>query len=455
MVTTAATTLDQLRSHQLIGTQRLDLAAGLTTFPEEILDLADSLEILDLSNNALTTLPDSFAQLHNLRIAFFNNNAFETLPEVLGHCPRLSMIGFKANQIATVPGASLPPTTRWLILTDNQITTLPDAIGALPALQKLMLAGNQLRTLPDSLAACQQLELIRIAANQLDDLPPWLLTLPRLSWLAYAGNPFCTALGKADSVPLPQIPWADLTLAEVLGQGASGIISRGVWRQNQPIPASKTSSETGGETAVAIKLFKGAITSDGLPADEMRACIAAGAHPNLIGPLGQVVDHPEQKNGLVLPLIPPTYRVLGGPPSLDSCTRDTYPPDTVFDLELVLRIATGVAAAAARLHQRGILHGDLYAHNTLVNGAGDTCLSDFGAASFYDPADTLAPGLERLEIRAWGCLLEDLLDRCPAPPEALAQLRQLQQACMQPDSLARPSFAEVLARLGAIGAPRG
>ena len=206
---------------------------------------------------------------------------------------------------------------------------------------------------------------------------------------------------------------------------------------------------------MAIKLFKGAITSDGLPADEMRACIAAGAHPNLIGPLGQVVDHPEQKNGLVLPLIPPTYRVLGGPPSLDSCTRDTYPPDTVFDLEVVLRIATGVAAAAARLHQRGILHGDLYAHNTLVNGAGDTCLSDFGAASFYDPADTLAPGLERLEIRAWGCLLEDLLDRCPAPPEALAQLRQLQQACMQPDSLARPSFAEVLARLGAIGAPRG
>lgn len=447
MVTTAATTLDQLRSHQLIGTQRLDLAAGLTTFPEEIFDLADSLEILDLSNNALTTLPDSFAQLHNLRIAFFNNNAFETLPEVLGQCPRLSMIGFKANQIATVPGASLPPTTRWLILTDNRITTLPDAIGALPALQKLMLAGNQFRILPDSLAACQQLELIRIAANQLDDLPPWLLTLPRLSWLAYAGNPFCTALGKADSVPLPQIPWADLTLAEVLGQGASGIISRGVWRQSQAIPA--------GETAVAIKLFKGAITSDGLPADEMRACIAAGAHPNLIGPLGQVVDHPEQKNGLVLPLIPPTYRVLGGPPSLDSCTRDTYPPDTVFDLELVLRIATGVAAAAARLHQRGILHGDLYAHNTLVNGAGDTCLSDFGAASFYDPADTLAPGLERLEIRAWGCLLEDLLDRCPAPPEALAQLRQLQQACMQPDSLARPSFAEVLAGLGAIGAPRG
>ena len=62
MVTTAATTLDQLRSHQLIGTQRLDLAAGLTTFPEEILDLADSLEILDLSNNAVVPMTKSAAR---------------------------------------------------------------------------------------------------------------------------------------------------------------------------------------------------------------------------------------------------------------------------------------------------------------------------------------------------------------------------------------------------------
>ncbi|MBE9113281.1 protein kinase [Nodosilinea sp. LEGE 07298] len=423
-------TLEMLRSRQLIGTQRLTLAADLTTFPEEILELADSLEILDLSNNALTTLPDSFAKLHNLRIAFFNNNGFETVPEVLAQCPNLSMIGFKANQIATVPAESLPAKTRWLILTDNCLQALPETLGQLPHLQKLMLAGNQLHALPETIAACQKLELIRIAANQLDHLPPWLLTLPRLSWLAYAGNPFSQRAALANSSALPQIPWTDLSLGHVLGQGASGVISQGLWRQ--------------GQTAVAIKVFKGAMTSDGLPEDELRACIAAGSHPHLIGPLGQVIHHPEHKNGLVLPLVPDTYGVMGGPPSLESCTRDTYPDDVEFSLAVTLAIAQGVASAAAHLHRRGILHGDLYPHNTLVNSAGDIRLSDFGAAGFYDPADrTVAPALERIEVRAFGCLLEDLCDRCPPA----SWLRQLQHACMQPDVLARPSFEEVLATL--------
>ena len=36
----------------------------------------------------------------------------------------------------------------------------------------------------------------------------------------------------------------------------------------------------------------------------------------------------------------------------------------------MLAIAHGVAAAAAQLHQRGIVHGDLYAHNILHDAAG-------------------------------------------------------------------------------------
>lgn len=429
--------LELLRSGQLSDARQLTLAADLTTFPEEILELADSLEILDLSDNALTTLPDSFAKLHKLRIVFFNNNRFETVPEVLAQCPNLSMIGFKANQIATVPAESLPPQTRWLILTDNRLQSLPETIGHLPYLQKLMLAGNQLHALPETMAACRKLELIRIAANQLDHLPAWLLSLPRLSWLAYAGNPFSQRSTPMGSDSLAQIPWSDLSVGDVLGQGASGVISEGLWWQHQ------------GKLPVAVKLFKGAITSDGLPEDELRACIAAGSHPHLIGPLGQVIEHPEQKEGLVLPLVPPTYQVLGGPPSLESCTRDTYPAGTEFSLAATLAIARGVAAAAAHLHQRGILHGDLYPHNTLINSAGDARLSDFGAASFYDPADSaVAPALERLEVRAFGCLLEDLCDRCPSAHP----LRPLQQACMQPDVLDRPSFEEVLGMLTAFAA---
>jgi hypothetical protein len=437
-------TLEQLRTGQLAGTQRLNLACGLTTFPREIFTLADGLEVLDLSNNQLSTLPQELPQLHRLKVLFLNNNAFETVPTVLAQCPNLSMIGFKANRITTLPEHALPPKTRWLILTDNQLETLPASMGSLKHLQKLMLAGNRLQTLPDQLAACLNLELIRLAANQLQALPPWLLSLPRLTWLAYAGNPFCAAWSKAATAhpTLPNLDWADMVCGDILGQGASGVIFQGLW---------KTAT---GATDVAIKLFKGDITSDGYPADEMRACLAAGIQENLVSPIGQIINHPEQKQGLVFPLIPSSYRNLGGPPSLESCTRDTYPAETTFPLPVVVKIATSLAAAAAHLHQRGILHGDLYPHNTLINDGGTALLGDFGAASFY-PAQSqvLGQALERLEVRAFGALVEDLLDRCPPPTDAqqveiTQALRGLQHDCMKPTPPMRPLFRDIVHSLG-------
>ena len=63
-------TLEQLRSGALAGITRLQLRCGLTEFPRDIFDLADSLEILDLSGNQLCALPDDLPRLHKLRIIF-------------------------------------------------------------------------------------------------------------------------------------------------------------------------------------------------------------------------------------------------------------------------------------------------------------------------------------------------------------------------------------------------
>ena len=52
-------TLEQLRAGALSGVRRLQMRGGLTEFPREIFDLADSLEILDLSGNALSSLPEN------------------------------------------------------------------------------------------------------------------------------------------------------------------------------------------------------------------------------------------------------------------------------------------------------------------------------------------------------------------------------------------------------------
>ncbi len=421
-------TLAQLKAGQLAGITRLDLSCGLTEFPREIFELADSLEILNLSGNALSSLPDDLHRLPHLRVLFCSDNAFTTLPECLGQCAKLSMIGFKANQISLVPAAALPPLLRWLILTDNQISQLPDELGARPLLQKLMLAGNHLAQLPQSLANCHNLELLRIASNRFTQLPQWLLALPSLTWLAYAGNPVEMAVAVQADDATPNIPWAELELAEVLGEGASGVIRKALW---------KTSGKP-----VAVKLYKGTITSDGSPLHEMQACIAAGLHPNLIKVEGRVVGHPDDQAALVMDLIDPSYRNLAALPSLASCTRDIYTPDTRFSIEVALRMARGIASVAAHLHRHGITHGDLYGHNILWNEAGDCLLGDFGAASFHATADTLETrALQRIEVRAFGVLLGELLERVEAGVSG--ELLALRDRCCQPDVLARPGFEEI------------
>jgi serine/threonine protein kinase len=194
------------------------------------------------------------------------------------------------------------------------------------------------------------------------------------------------------------------------------------------------------------------MTSDGSPLCEMAACIAAGPHPNLIPILGEVAGHPDGTHGLMMSLIDPDFGNLAGPPSLDSCTRDIYPEGKRFSLDAALAIAHGVASAARQLHARGIMHGDLYGHNILHCGEGSTLLGDFGAASFYAPDAPHAASLQRLEVRAFGCLLEELLERCDAPDAAgavLAQLAALQAACLQ-ENAARPLFSAIDAQLAAL-----
>ncbi|WP_443691997.1 leucine-rich repeat-containing protein kinase family protein [Pseudomonas protegens] len=435
-------TLAQLRAGQLAGIKRLDLSFGLTEFPREIFDLADSLEILNLSGNALSSLPEDLHRLTRLRILFCSDNRFSEVPACLGQCLQLSMIGFKANRIERVPAAALPPQLRWLILTDNRIAELPEELGQRPLLQKLMLAGNRLTRLPESLGQCHRLELLRIAANRLTELPPFLLALPRLTWLAYAGNPLESEADATALESTPTIPWSELTLEQRLGEGASGVIHQAQWQ-----PAGQP------PRAVAVKLYKGEMTSDGSPLHEMNACISAGLHPNLIRVEGRILDHPQGQNGLVMQLIDKSFANLAALPSLDSCSRDIYPDDARFNADVTLGIARGIASVGAHLHAQGITHGDLYGHNTLWNAQGDCLLGDFGAASFHAQDDTVqSRALQRLEVRAFGILLEELLERGDGSLSLGQQqkLAALVQRCCQPEVLARPGFTQVCEELAGL-----
>lgn len=431
-------TLASLREGKLAGAKRLDLSCGLTEFPREIFALADSLEVLNLTGNQLSSLPDDLGRLKKLRILFCSENRFSELPGMLGDCPNLSMIGFKANQIEHVPDVAFPEVLRWFILTDNRISHLPATLGRCTRLQKLMLSGNRLEALPEEMAACVNLEMIRIASNQFLKLPEWLLRLPRLSWLALAGNP-CCAETKAFSVAT-KIPWSALQIEQKLGEGASGVIHRASWSTGQ-----------WGAQPVAVKLFKSAVTSDGLASSEIAASLSAGGHPHLIGALAEIEGHPEGKQGLVMRLIDPAFRDLAGPPSLESCTRDVYQTSQTFTPAVVVQIALGVASAAAHLHAQGLMHGDLYAHNTQWMPDGRCLLGDLGAASAYHLSDhEYAAMMQGIEVRAWGCLLEELIERGEwdaGSKEIREALEALKVRCFDETAACRPSFEEIVMQL--------
>jgi serine/threonine protein kinase len=153
----------------------------------------------------------------------------------------------------------------------------------------------------------------------------------------------------------------------------------------------------------------------------------------------------------VLARIPAGWRNLASPPSMQSCTRDIYADGWRLPVAAAEAMVDGIASAVRQLHARGIVHGDLYAHNILCDDQGGALLGDFGAASFCPAADALT--LQRIEARAFGCLLEELVAHClPSADQAaratVNDMAQLAQRCLQAEAALRPSFDEIAQTLG-------
>merc|ERR1712032_1248529 len=130
-----------------------------------------------------------------------------------------------------------------------------------------------------------------------------------------------------------------------------------------------------------------------------------------------------------------------------------------FSVFAAISIAQRVARACEYLHGRGIYHGDVYLHNTLVvpTGAGscmgvaDVRLSDFGAACAVDELHRM---LFKIEVRSFGWLIEDLLAQLDqaaiksvAGMKAVALLQRVRKLCGNTIVADLPDFTQLGAEL--------
>lgn len=172
----------------------------LTSLPNNIGQLSGLLGLY-VNKNQLTNLPDSIGDLASLQILQADNNHLKTLPISIGDLWKLEHLSLACNKLTVLPDeiTDLRELT-FLDVNTNKLTGLPEDIGDLVKLKFLDISANSISELPDSISNLKNLERLRACQNKLKELPAGLnlssLTvlyldgnkLTNLSTIAYAVN---------------------------------------------------------------------------------------------------------------------------------------------------------------------------------------------------------------------------------------------------------------------------
>jgi internalin A len=149
--------------------------------PDPILQLT-SLEELRLSNNQITSLPETIADsLPNLRVLSLDRNNLTSVPDRLQDLAGLQTLLLRHNQLTELPSGLPGPrmtALRLLHVSSNLLTTLPDSLAECPQLTHVYANGNQIRNLPSNLLSnllsdntVSSLRHLNLTHNQIEELP--------------------------------------------------------------------------------------------------------------------------------------------------------------------------------------------------------------------------------------------------------------------------------------------
>ncbi|KAF7668882.1 hypothetical protein LDENG_00278000 [Lucifuga dentata] len=199
--------LSELPSRLLNSLSLRKLLAGNNRL-QRVPDLLDHipLEALDLQHNKLTELPESlFYKALNLKHLNVSANALESIPassqseESLSTLQELYLTGNNLNENC---GALLVghQNLRVLHIAYNQLLSFPASkLSKLELLEELNLSGNKLKTIPSTVSSCKKLHTLIAHSNHITVFPE-ILNLPKIKLVDLSCNEL-TEIQLPDSLP--------------------------------------------------------------------------------------------------------------------------------------------------------------------------------------------------------------------------------------------------------------
>jgi Leucine-rich repeat (LRR) protein len=150
-----------------------------------------NLEALDVQRNSITSLPEGFSGLGQLRVLNINENRFTSLPfQTLRRLPLIELSAAKNNLTGTLVTADVEelPKLQILDVTSNALTSLDlSGVLSLPSLHQLSCSSNRLTGLPD-MASWVALLTLAAEDNNIESIPDGFVTLPKVKNVNFNGN---------------------------------------------------------------------------------------------------------------------------------------------------------------------------------------------------------------------------------------------------------------------------
>lgn len=153
---------------------------NLEKVPSKLIEKFSSIEVLCLSSNKLTELPNEIGNLKKLRSLDISNNKLVGLPDSICNLNDLYKLDLSDNAIENIDKICNLNQLSLLNLGRNEIVLLSNEFSNLKNLIELRLFQNNLISIPISLCELSKLKILDLSFNKIETLPDEISNLVNL-----------------------------------------------------------------------------------------------------------------------------------------------------------------------------------------------------------------------------------------------------------------------------------